>query len=188
VPPPVLLERLAAELGPAGARSARASEVAEQERLATRMRELLASSRPAASLRAELAWRAGADGAAAAHLARAELALPENDAVRGETPEELRKLTKTQRRRAVWQSAVEGLAEDPLDPDLAYHAASMARVLRGTLEALGHYDRFLALRGIRSHDDRTYRGRKLDWREEEALFYVQEYGGSVLPGAPGPGD
>ena len=44
------------------------------------------------------------------------------------------------------------------------------------------YDRYLALRGIRAHDDRTIRGRALSERELEALTVVQR---PFVPGQPG---
>ena len=79
---------------------------------------------------------------------------------------------------------VEGLLHDPLSDALALYAAKASRIVHGTAEALSHYDRFLALRGIRSHDGRTWQERELDEDESEALLYIQSTlrDGGVLGG------
>lgn len=111
---------------------------------------------------------------------RGELLLHESRFLQPNTPEgqdappDVQKQTKTKRRRAAYHKALEGLYEDPLNEELAYVAARMSRYVGGTLEALSHYDRFLALRGIRSHDHRTYQDRELDEKEKDALFFVQQ--------------
>ena len=92
-----------------------------------------------------------------------------------EAPREISRIKKTTRRRQAFRRATQGLHHDPLDDELAYAAALMARYVSGTLEALDYYDRFLALRGIRVHDSRTWgRYRKLTEREEEAVTFIQQ--------------
>ena len=52
-------------------------------------------------------------------------------------------------------------------------AAQGLDFLWGAIESRPYYDRYLALRGIRLHDHRTMKDRKLTPREETALFVVQ---------------
>ena len=69
--------------------------------------------------------------------------------------------------------ALEGLSFDPLDAELCFVAAHGSDFVWGDIQSRPLYDRYLALRGIRAHDDRTIRGRELTERELEALLVVQ---------------
>ena len=138
-----------------------------------RMRELLFTPRIEADAADWLDWRRARKGVAA--MAADEVRLYRPDTDEGEAaPPEIKRLTKTKRRRMAYGRALEGLANDPLNAELAYAAGVLARFVGGTADALSHYDRFLALSGIRAHDHHTYRDRELTPEEEDALFYVQD--------------
>ncbi len=149
-------------------------DVAMREALRVeRMWELFFTPRLQADTAEWLEWRRAR--AAVAARAAEEVRLYRPDTAEGQAaPPEIQRLTKTKRRRVAYGRALEGLANDPLDADLAYAAGVLARYVGGTLEALSHYDRFLALRGIRSHDHNTYKDRELTPEEDDALFYVQD--------------
>jgi hypothetical protein len=88
-------------------------------------------------------------------------------------PPEVQKLSRGERMRGARQRAQESAAIDPLDPEALWALAHTADYFSGLVESRPWYDRFLALRGIRSHDHRTYAERKLDAREREALDSLQ---------------
>jgi hypothetical protein len=174
--PNELVTRLLLPTSPEGRGDPRASEA---DRVA-RMQQLFVSSRPGERLTRELLWRNGADARAEDWLASAARALPTDDEDEAELQDELRGLTRTKRRRMAWEQALRGLEEDPLDPDLAWLAGEASRYVRGTLETLGHYDRTLALSGIRSHLSWTYADRVLSKRLQETLYYVQQHGNELV--------
>jgi hypothetical protein len=62
----------------------------------------------------------------------------------------------------------------------------MAQFVAGTYESLSYFDRFLALSGIRVHDDRNWRKRKLTEEENQAIFQIQQFESDEFPG-PGAG-
>ncbi len=170
------------EFPPGPERARRLALVQHQvEESAARMRSLLFLTHLRADAEELFRWREGEDQKA--EEARQAVRVLRPDAGEGAEPPELAKQSKTSRRRAALHTALEGLIHDPLDPELAYAAGTMAEFVLGRLETLSLYDRFLALRGIRPHDDRNWRGRKLTEEEDYALFYVQRYGG---PGVPPP--
>ena len=92
---------------------------------------------------------------------------------------EIEAMRRHDRLRWALRRSTEALEFDPLDEELAYVAAHCSDFLTGDIVSRALYDRFLALRGIRAHDDDTIRGRELDAREQEALAVVQR---PFLPG------
>jgi len=88
-------------------------------------------------------------------------------------PRDVQRLSRSERMRGARLRAQQALALDPLDPDAVWTLAHSTDFLCGLVESRPWYDRFLAVRGIRSHDHRTYAERKLDVREREALDSVQ---------------
>jgi len=106
-----------------------------------------------------------------------------------EAPEPMASTKRADRRRIARARALEGLERDPLSDQLTYCAAETSRIYYGEYEAVGLYDRFLALRGIAFQDDRTWRSRTLDAQEQHALSFVQDYElrvGFQPPAAPPP--
>ncbi|MCY3004226.1 MAG: hypothetical protein NTV21_20720 [Planctomycetota bacterium] len=88
-------------------------------------------------------------------------------------PRDVERLSKSERMRGAGARSFSALALDPLDVDACWVAAHSSDFIYGITESRTWYDRFLALRGIRAHDHRTYADRKLDAREREALDAVQ---------------
>jgi hypothetical protein len=121
-----------------------------------------------------LTWRDALDARAARARADVRRLRPDTEEGR-DAPRELARATKTSRRRQAHARALEGLADDPFDEELAHAAARMAEFTPGMHVAVDYYDRFLAMRGIRAHDDRNWRRRQLTDEEQHALFQVQEY-------------
>lgn len=103
-----------------------------------------------------------------------------------QAPPEIRRIKKTARRREAYRRALQGLRNDPLDAELAYAAGTMAEFVAGTYESLSYFDRFLALSGIRVHDDRNWRKRKLTDEETHAVFQIQQFENDEFS-PPGPG-
>jgi len=101
-------------------------------------------------------------------------------------PSDIRRIKKTARRREAYRLALQGLRYDPLDEEMAYTAGLMAQFVAGTYESLSYFDRFLALRSIRSYDDRNWRKRKLTEQESTALFQIQQFESEEFP-RPGGG-
>ena len=75
------------------------------------------------------------------------------------------------------------LADDPLNAELVLVVALSVDFLQGNRESLKWFDRYLALRGIRSARDDTWRDRELTADERRALDEVQqaERGGPLQP-------
>lgn len=83
-------------------------------------------------------------------------------------------LGKSERRQRAARLAAQASGYDPLDQEAIWLAASTSDAAFGLFESRRWFDRYLALRGIRSHDDRTYRGRELTVEEKRALDAVHE--------------
>lgn len=177
---------------------ARASE-GEQVRRAGLARELssLASvetamggatftARLRTSCREVLDWRARLFAESVPLRDEALLWLPDSEVAK-QAPPDVQKLSRSERMRGAQLRAQQALAIDPLDLDAIWVRAHATDFLFGLVESRPWYDRFLALRGIRSHDHRTYAERKLDVREREALDAVQRglYGGPGTADTPG---
>lgn len=115
-------------------------------------------------------WRRIDEGLHA--LARVRVLVP--DTPEGaEAPEDVRALSKSERYGAALREALDALGHDPLNAELCYFAGLSADFLHGPRESLRWFDRFLALRRIRGHDDRTYRHKRLTAEEQHALNVVQ---------------
>jgi len=82
-------------------------------------------------------------------------------------------LSKSERRQRASRLAQDAVALDPTHEEALWLAASTSELGSGATEALRYYDRYLALRGIRGHDHRTYQGRTLTREENKALQVVQ---------------
>jgi len=145
-----------------------------QAREVSRLRSLLFTTELRGSAARWIAWRGERDALAAELTARARLLLPGRLA-RLDIPADIARMTATKRRREAWRVAKSGLVEDPFGQELAYIAAVAARDVGGSTEAVQFYDRFLALRGQRTHDDRNRRGRTLTAEENEAIAFIQDY-------------
>ena len=91
-------------------------------------------------------------------------------------PAEIRKMSKLERHQLALRHATEGLAEDPFSPELTFYAALATAGVGDPVRSRPWFDRYLALRGIRAHDHRTYQGRKLEPDEQTALDEVQHGG------------
>jgi hypothetical protein len=161
-----------------GVRRANVERLCEpQRKLAELMGASLFTTRLAPSVESLVQWRAELLRAAAPLVERAERALPEAD--RNAPPDAtLTALSKSERVRRSGQLAFEALQHDPLDERAVWLMAHASEFHYGLLQSRPWYDRYLALRRIRSHDHRSYQGRKLDARENEALEAVQR---QILP-------
>jgi len=97
-----------------------------------------------------------------------------------ETPEgakagaEIQALPKSRRYAYAAHSAAQALGYDALNEELNYLAGLATDVSYGQLESRRWFDRFLALRGIRSNEYKTYGDRKLTREEKRALDVVQQ--------------
>ena len=83
-------------------------------------------------------------------------------------------MTKSDRRQRAARFAALAAASDPLDEGAIWLAATTSDASSGRFEARRWFDRYLALHGIRAHDDRTYRGRTLTGEEQRALDALHE--------------
>ena len=138
------------------------------------MREVLFFTRLAHDAEGWFRWRDELDSKAAALLEEVRVWRPDNDEGK-DLPRNIRSRTKTDRRQWTLRLAKEGLSYDPFDAELAYAAGWMADIVTQKIEAASYFDRFLALRGIRVHEDRNWRKRELTEEEKHAIFKVQEF-------------
>ncbi len=136
------------------------------------MREALFTVRLETATRALLNARESRRQKAAERREQALAWLPGGDT--DDTPTEVLVRSKGDRMRQALEISLAGLAHDPMDEDLAWIAAVSTDFRWGRLQTRPWYDRFLALRGIRAHDHRTYESRDLDTRETKALWEVQQ--------------
>jgi len=136
------------------------------------MRAALFTARLEPRIAPLLEWRERLLAAAAAKRDEALALLPDTSQGRA-APADVQALGRSKRMQWALMRAREGLLHDPLDEELVFAAAHTADFLWGLIESRPLYDRYLALRGIRAHDDRTVRARALEPRELEALEAVQ---------------
>lgn len=148
-----------------------AAAVAHVEENEALMKAVLFTTRLRESAAADFARRIENGARARSLLEQARVAMP---GWGGEAPRDVARLSKTKRRRLAREKAVLGLAFDPLDDELAWIAAESSYLVYGELEAVSHFDRFLALHGIVHNDDRTFLSSELTDRERSALSYVQD--------------
>jgi len=94
--------------------------------------------------------------------------------------------SKHQRYTAAAKEAAEALGYDPLGEELNWYAGEASDFLAGSIESRRYFDRYLALRGIRAHDHRTYQDRELSKEEKRALDVVQSVGGTPGSGPQPP--
>jgi hypothetical protein len=133
----------------------------------------LCTTRQAVELGAMLAQRRASVAAAADILPSVRELLPE-------TPEgakanaEIQSLPKSRRYAYAAHTAAQALGYDALNEELNYLAGLAADFSYGQLESRRWFDRYLALRGIRSHEYKTYGERKLTREERRALDVVQQ--------------
>jgi hypothetical protein len=139
-----------------------------------RLESLLFTTRLAVDADHLLRWRASKDDRAEVLLSDVRSLDPSTEES-AKAPPDVKRMSKTRRRRAAIGKAYAGLAENPLDEALTLHVARLASYVGGVVEMIDYYDRYLALRGIRAHDSNTMKGRKLTDEESEALFEIQEY-------------
>lgn len=140
--------------------------------LASTMSEALFTVRLRSETKALLDWRRRLFEESIPLREEALVHLPDSEPGKA-APAEIAKLAKHDRVRGAGYRAMKALALDPLDDEACWIAAHAADFLYGLTESRAWYDRFLALRGIRAHDHRTYSRRTLDAREREALDAVQ---------------
>ena len=87
-------------------------------------------------------------------------------------PADVQELSKSDRMRHAQFSGLRGLVFDPLDEDLTWAVAMGLDFVWGVIESRPYFDRFLALRGIRSHDHRTIRDRTLTEGDEDGARHA----------------
>ncbi|MEE8469368.1 MAG: hypothetical protein V3T22_12990 [Planctomycetota bacterium] len=96
--------------------------------------------------------------------------LPLTDAGRGSTAFDHMKTGDRYRQAAA--TGAEGLRLDPLHPELHYVIGLALDFFAGRNLSIPHYDRYLALRGVRHWDYRTFSFQELNDMEEYALLAV----------------
>lgn len=148
-----------------------AAAAARSERIANKMWASLQLPRLEPATRNLVEWRTGVL-VQAAGLRREALRL-HPDTGPADVPADLARLKKSERIQRALSVALAGLVLDPLDEDLTWIAAESSYYRYGGLGSRSLYGRYLALRGIRPWDYRTYQGRALTKREERALWVVQ---------------
>lgn len=153
-------------------------ELAPRRELQAKLTSLLSSERLRPKLTALRNWRARMTAAGDDLRAKTLQMLPdtsEGSSVSGE----IARMGKTNRYRAAYELARQGLASDPLDPELAWAAGHAAEFPYPGREGIPYFDRYLALVGVRAADPRPAGGRELTKREQEALTAVQAYNASA---------
>ncbi len=88
-------------------------------------------------------------------------------------PPDLRELSKASRYGLAARAGMEAIAVDPLNDTLHYLVAQSVDFQWGIRESAQWFDRYLALRGIRPSDHRTYKDRRLTVEERAALEAMQ---------------
>jgi hypothetical protein len=145
--------------------------LAPMHELESRMQQLLFSARIEPKLAPLREWRARVLATAAEFRGKVLELLPD-------TPEgdkartEIAHMKKTDRINQAYGLAVQGLGNDPLDPELAWAAGHARQFSWPGLDGICYFDRFLALSGLRTSDARPGNGRKLTPREQEAFDAV----------------
>lgn len=105
---------------------------------------------------------------------------------------EITRLSKSRRYAEAGKMAAHGLRYDPLNEELNWFEGETSDLLSGSMESRRFFDRYLALRGIRIHDLRTFKDRHLTREEKRAFDAVQAVGATpqgnpqTTPGAQPP--
>jgi hypothetical protein len=116
----------------------------------------------------------------AASITSAEKMLPTIRELIPDTPEgqkassEVQALPKNRRYAYAARSGAEALGFDPMNEELNYLVGLATDFNFGAIESHRWFDRFLALRGIRSHEYKSYADRKLTREEKHALDSIQQ--------------
>ncbi|MCK6448339.1 MAG: hypothetical protein L6Q99_18275 [Planctomycetes bacterium] len=149
-----------------------AARIDELARAKRRMTETLATTALAAKLAQPLAARSKAldDAGKLTVAARQHFEEPANGVT---PPADVVKLSRSDRLRVARELASRALAKDPLDDEATWILAETVDYFDGELYSRPHYDRYLALRGIRAHRWETIRDRDLTHKEQKALDVVQ---------------
>ncbi len=135
----------------------------------------LFTTRQAEDFQSLFAQRAAAIGTAEKMLPRVRELVP--DTAEGAKPSaEVQELSKSRRYAYAVHTGMEALGFDPLNEELNYLVGLSADFNNGALESYRWFDRFLALRGIRAHEYKTYGDRKLTREEKYALDRLQQPG------------
>lgn len=82
--------------------------------------------------------------------------------------------SRSERRQRAARLCAQALELDPIGLECVWAVAATTDAAAGRLEARRYYDRFLALRGIRVQEARTYQGRTLTLEERKALEAVRD--------------
>ena len=140
-----------------------------------RMAGSLKGVRLQSALAGELALREAALARASLHIVELDRLvpgrLPDED-----VPVEILSMSKQDRHRVALRHAAEGLAEDPFSPELNLYMALSTDWLVDRMRSRPWFDRYLALKGVRAHDHRTYQGKELSLDVQIALDAVQSNG------------
>ncbi len=99
---------------------------------------------------------------------------------------EVTRLSKSRRYANAVKDLPAALAFDPLGEELNWLEAEATDFLWGAIESRRYFDRYLALRGIRAHDHRTYKDKTLTREEKRALDAVQAVGATPAQPTPPP--
>jgi hypothetical protein len=156
------------------------------DRLAQReasMAAALFTTRLDAKLVAEIDRRALAVTTASDLLAKVRAYFPGTPESEKAGPE-IKALSKSRRYAYASRAVVEALNYDLLNEELNWCAGESSDFLWGSIESRRWFDRYLALRGIRVHDHRTYKDRTLTKAEKRAIDAVQAV--AMTPPSPQP--
>jgi len=179
-----LVDRILDQAGASEGEGVRRAAVLRERDESRRLQAMMSSALFTTRLRPQIAdlieWRQRLLLEAKELADKAELTLPDAEGDRP-PPAELAGLTKSERVRKAGFVALQAAQSDPLDERAVWIVGHSSEFLYGMLESRPWFDRYLALRRIRSHDHRTYAERKLSPRELEALEVVQR---ELLPGQP----
>jgi hypothetical protein len=133
----------------------------------------LFTARQAEELQSQLAARAASISSAEKMLPKIRELVPDT-AEGAKAPSEIQALPKSRRCAYAAHSGAEALGFDPLNEELNYLVGLATDFNYGAIESHRWFDRFLALRGIRSHEYKSYSARKLTREEKHALDAIQQ--------------
>lgn len=140
-----------------------------------RMAGSLRGVRLRSGLAGELELRKAARARALLHSEELDRIVPGRLPVE-DVPAEILAMSKQDRYGVALRHAEEGLAEDPFSPELTFYMALSTDWLADRVRSRPWFDRYLALKGVRAHDHRTYQGKELSPDVQIALDAVQSNG------------
>jgi hypothetical protein len=144
----------------------------ELEKREERAAAVLFTSLLEPKVRALVRARGQAIDLAAAAIENVRAAMPDTPEGR-KAPPDLRELSKASRYTLAARAGTEALATDPMSDALCSLVAVSTDFQWGIRESRQWFDRYLALRGIRASDHRTYKDRQLTQGERRALEALQ---------------